>query len=65
MLSALFSTYAKFLMTHHGLISDNAVRRHFRQNILRFWRRIRKEAVVAASSRFRHTAEPFSNARGR
>lgn len=61
MLSALFSTYAKFLMTHHGLISDNAVRRHFRQNILRFWRRIRKKkpwllpVVVSATlrSRFR------------
>lgn len=54
MLSAQFSTYAKFLMANPGLIDSDDIRQHFRRNVWRFWRRIRKKSpwllpVVIAS----------------
>ena len=57
MLAAQFFTYAKFLENSPGLISDAEVRRHFRRNLKRFWRRIRRQEpmrfpeVVLASMR--------------
>lgn len=40
-LGALFLTYGKFLDEHAGLLGPEEVRRHFRQNLKRFWRRMR------------------------
>jgi alpha-1,3-rhamnosyltransferase len=41
MLGAQFQTFAKFLTINPGLISEAEIRRHFRRNLWRFWRRIR------------------------
>lgn len=41
MLGALFQTYGKFLAEYPGLIPELDVRRHFRRNLKRFWRRMR------------------------
>jgi len=41
MLGALFQTYGKFLAEHSGLIAEADIRRHFRRNLRRFWRRMR------------------------
>jgi alpha-1,3-rhamnosyltransferase len=41
MLGAQFHTYGKFLEEHEGLIGNGDVRRHFRRNLKRFWRRMR------------------------
>jgi alpha-1,3-rhamnosyltransferase len=43
MLAALFKTYAKFLDANPGRIPDGALREHFRSNVWRFWRRLRKK----------------------
>lgn len=43
MLAALFHTYGKFLAEHGSLIPDDEIRRHFRQNLKRFWRRMRRK----------------------
>lgn len=43
MLAALFNTYGKFLMSNPGLIDDANIRKHFRRNLWRFWRRIRSK----------------------
>lgn len=40
-LGALFLTYAKFLESHGDLIPDAELQKHFRQNLKRFWRRVR------------------------
>jgi alpha-1,3-rhamnosyltransferase len=42
-LGALFMTYGKFLAEHGQLIADDEIRRHFRQNLRRFWRRMRRQ----------------------
>ncbi len=42
-LGALFQTYGKFLAEHGSLIPDDEIRRHFRQNLKRFWRRMRRK----------------------
>lgn len=42
MLSAHFKTYAKFLERNPGSIGEAALRQHFRRNVWRYWRRIRK-----------------------
>lgn len=44
MLAAQFHTYAKFLAEHPGLIEAVSNARHFRKNLQRYWRRIRKHA---------------------
>ncbi|BBL69629.1 glycosyltransferase family 2 protein [Methylogaea oryzae] len=41
MLGAQFQTYAKFLSRHPGLIEAGDLRRHFRQNLRRVWRRMK------------------------
>lgn len=41
MLGAQFQTFGKFLAEHPGLIAEPDVRRHFRRNLKRFWRRMR------------------------
>ncbi|MBK6630905.1 MAG: glycosyltransferase [Betaproteobacteria bacterium] len=41
MLGAQFNTFGKFLAEHPGLIAEPDVRRHFRRNLKRFWRRMR------------------------
>ncbi|MBX3676557.1 MAG: glycosyltransferase [Rhodocyclaceae bacterium] len=41
MLGALFQTYGKFLAEHPDLIAEADIRRHFRRNLKRFWRRMR------------------------
>lgn len=53
-LGALFLTYAKFLDDQAGLFASEEIRRHFRQNLKRFWRRMRRQRpellpVVAAA----------------
>ena len=65
MLAAQFHTYAKFLRTHGPLIDDESLRRHFRQNVWRFWRRIRKTSawrlpsvVLAVLHSYRKTPGP-------
>ena len=53
MLSALFKTYGKFLEKNQGLLSNQTVRNHFRQNVWRFWKRVRKthpEMLIPATS---------------
>lgn len=42
MLGAQFQTYAKFLAQHGDLLADGDIRRHFRQNLRRVWRRAKK-----------------------
>lgn len=42
MLGALFQTYGKFLSANSDLICASEVRAHFRRNVWRFWKRIRK-----------------------
>lgn len=42
-LGALFLTYAKFVEEHGELIPPREIRIHFRQNLWRFWRRIRNK----------------------
>jgi alpha-1,3-rhamnosyltransferase len=42
MLGAQFHTFGKFLAEHPGLIADADVRHHFRRNLMRFWRRVRR-----------------------
>jgi len=57
MLGAFLLTYAKFLEQHSGLIPENEIRRHFRRNVRRFWKRLGDErnthlpAVAAAMGR--------------
>ncbi len=41
MLGAQFHTFGKFLAEHPGLIPEPDIRRHFRRNLRRFWRRMR------------------------
>ena len=41
MLGAQFHTFGKFLAEHPGLIAEPDVRRHFRRNLKRLWRRMR------------------------
>lgn len=43
MLGAQFMTYAKFVESNPALIAESDVRRQFRKNVWRFWRRMRKE----------------------
>lgn len=47
MLCAQFETYAKFLQLHPDKIQASDLRRHFRQNAWRFWRRVRKQQPSA------------------
>lgn len=42
MLRAHFQTYAKFLAQHGELLEPQDIRRHFRRNLRRVWRRVRK-----------------------
>jgi alpha-1,3-rhamnosyltransferase len=42
MLGAQFMTYAKFLAAHGELIPERDIRRHFRTQLKRFWRRTRR-----------------------
>ncbi len=44
MLSAQFNTIAKFLLSNPNLIEESSIRRHFRQNLKRVWRRTRAQA---------------------
>lgn len=61
MLGAQFHTYGKFVASYPGLIPDDALRTHYRQNLWRLWRRLRIKrpwlcaelAVAALQSRFR------------
>ena len=41
-LGALFLTYGKFLDEHPGLLGEDDIRWHFRLNLKRFWRRMRR-----------------------
>lgn len=41
-LGALFFTYAKFLDAHAELLSPKEICRHYRRNLRRFWRRMRR-----------------------
>lgn len=41
MLGAQFLTYAKFLTQHADLIADDELRRHYRRNLRRVWKRLR------------------------
>lgn len=43
MLGAHFLTYGKFLAEHGDLIPGPDIRRHFRQHLKRFWRRMRRK----------------------
>ncbi len=47
MLGALFQTYAKFVAANGGLIAEADLRRHFRTNVWRFWRRMRRKDPMA------------------
>ena len=65
MLAALFKTYGKFLATHPGMITDGDIRTHFRKNVWRFWKRIRKNApsmifpvLASIASSHYHTPSP-------
>jgi alpha-1,3-rhamnosyltransferase len=42
MLGAQFITYAKFVEDHPGLVDEGDIRRQFRRNVRRFWKRMRK-----------------------
>lgn len=46
MLGAIFQTYGKFIAVNGDLIPAVDLRRHFRQNLWRFWRRIRRRDPV-------------------
>lgn len=43
MLGAIFQTYGKFIAANGDLIPAADLRRHFRLNLWRFWRRIRRQ----------------------
>lgn len=61
MLAAQFDTYANFLEAHPGLLAPEAVTENFRDNLRRFWRRMRRSKpwlypqVLAATLRSRHS----------
>lgn len=42
-LGALFLTYGKFLEAHGNLILEEELRVHYRQNLKRLWRRVRRQ----------------------
>lgn len=60
MLAAQFDTYAKFLEVHPGLLAPETVAENFRENLNRFWRRMRRTKpwlypmVFAAATRSRY-----------
>ena len=63
MLSALFETYAKFITANPDALTDQDIRSHFRRNVWRFWRRVRKQhptmlAVVLLSIARSHFIKP-------
>lgn len=47
MLAALLHTYGKFLAEHAQMFPERDIRRHFRQNLRRFWRHTRRRRLLA------------------
>ena len=66
MLGALFCTYGKFIAAHPGMIAEADIRTHFRQNVWRYWRRIRRQrpwaiSEVIAAIMLSHIRTPEAN----